>query len=432
MKKLISLLLVLVLALSLCGCGKAPENIAILYDGEEAAKLRFDINEDYDDDELTLTAVLSPKGAEGEIKWKSSDRDTVKVTAGDDGSCRLTLKQAGSVKVTASCGELKETVKIYVDDIEAEEADALPAEESDTAGEPAEEAAPAPAAEAESKLKLPEHYFLPTQCDSGAPFTPADIINNGVLSAATKKYGILLSLFDMMKNGTDGASYYFGEDYVDFEMKNGLFNSVYTRTGGRSVDYRFEYKDSSISKIYADFKDGNSSTLEFFYDGTGYSVEVNDYGGFRQVSTPFEQYSVDLEKGGFSITIGDGNVLFSIGTSADRALVEFAFGMDGGLGLHQISITCFDGQRYFFSSLEEDGFIPDSADLLYHCLINGLDCTVFCDLLDNANLSCEDYEKGVSVMYNYQHDAFSFGIVSSLNGDGDDVFVDADGNITAG
>ena len=114
MKKLIAFLLATTMLIVLCACGEAkPDDISIEYDGEEVSSLEFTLGDDEADD-IVLKAKLSPKGAKGEIEWASSDREIVKVRDNGDGTCRLVLKDAGSAKISASCGDLKTKVKVSV------------------------------------------------------------------------------------------------------------------------------------------------------------------------------------------------------------------------------------------------------------------------------------------------------------------------------
>lgn len=118
MKKITAAILALVMVFALCACG-APKEINVECNGESVKSLEFELNGEYSDEELTLTGVLGPKGAKGEIEWESSDKDVVRVKDNGDGSCTLKLKGEGDAKITASCGDVKAKVKISIEAGEA-------------------------------------------------------------------------------------------------------------------------------------------------------------------------------------------------------------------------------------------------------------------------------------------------------------------------
>lgn len=115
MKRFISILLIAATLLSLSGCGKS-KSIAVTYGGDEKTRLKFDMAEDYPEDELTLKAVFSPWWTRSGAKWTSSDEDVVKVTDNGKGSCTLELRHKGEATVKVACGDVWKNVKVKVAD----------------------------------------------------------------------------------------------------------------------------------------------------------------------------------------------------------------------------------------------------------------------------------------------------------------------------
>lgn len=282
MKKLISILLAMLLLLSLCGCGAEPEKMHIECCGEEVTELVFVYDEEYTDEELTLTVSLEPEGTKAKTEWTSSDRLIAKAMDNGDGTCTLRLRDIGETDITAACGSLSATVTVKV-----------------LAEIPVE------------PVYIPDNPFegytvLHSENSVGACYTPNDIINSGVLSSRGYYGNLLLSHFEAINSGNARGRIELGDGFLEYRVADSYFTTLYTASGDFTAAYNFNYKNGYITSITAEFGDGETCEITFegrYGDVKSMSVKYSD-GTVKKISKKGEEAGYKQKEGGFHIGFG--------------------------------------------------------------------------------------------------------------------------------
>lgn len=61
-----------------------------------------------------MNAVVYPKDVKAEVKWTIGDESIAKITVNSDGTVGVSGVKAGNTTLTAECGGMKATAKVYV------------------------------------------------------------------------------------------------------------------------------------------------------------------------------------------------------------------------------------------------------------------------------------------------------------------------------
>lgn len=354
MKKYIALFVVAIMLFSLSSCGSSestcvnPESITVLYNGEEVRELELDMNDYYPGEELTITAVCAPEGAGGETGWKSSDKDVVKVKDNGDGSCTLRLCGVGDAMITASCGEVRAEVSVSVIN------------------------------SAVWEKPLAEFTVSGSANEAGAPLTPDDVLNAGILSLGDAYRDRLDSFFstDFIEAGEIDL----GHTRVAYETRAGRFIRFGTEAEGKNVSYSVEYTEEGfVTGFTADFGGKDVSTVSIDAGKYGInSIKSSGYGGETEVHE-MELLSVDGTDGGFTVYANGPGVEILIGCNrlgGSAAMIALTLTGDGNLHIDQVIFYDASGIKFIARCNEQSRFAIKPLSALLPCRVNGNDAAV--------------------------------------------------------
>lgn len=416
MKKIIPLILAVMLIVSICYFKRPLESVNIEYCGEEVQDIIFNLNENYSEEELTLKAITTPDKFRHKIIWESSNELVASIRDSKKGNCILELKDAGSVKINALCGDFHATVRVTVNRISAE--NYIPCLESFEEG----------------------YTFEPSANEAGLPFTPNDVIASGLISDATKLENYLLTHREAIATGNVEDAFVFGNSIIAYEMKDKKFKSFTTVVDGNEVNYNFNYNGNSITGFTADFGNGRITEMTVDTDNKGDIIDVvlTGYGG-EQHKNNYYSYGVNEHDGGFRLTSSNSRIDVDLGCyEGGNTLQIFLDKNDSGTGVHIYSFTVMgnkdgSGVRCAINSdyNDKDQFSIDSNEksqnFSYYTNINGNDCEIkFLSYegysLSGRNLKQDEYS------FRFDTEGFSEGYIKYS--DSKKLSIDADGNIT--
>ena len=430
MKRFLSALLALCLLLSLCGCAKKPEDMHIEYNGEKVRKLELDPDTE---DEIILKAVLEPEGAEGKVEWSSSDRDVVKVKDRGDGSCSLTLRDAGEAKISAKCGELSAKVRVTVigepfeDDVDYSPDEDFSGEDFDFFN----------AIDPEPWEDMTVEVL---GSKAGLPFTPNDVINSGLLGYAADHVGTFSAHIMPAKESDNcsGGIEFPDASCTEYYINDRLFTQLSTRyapTGLETVCV-FSYTDDG----FIDSLDIALSTGEHYTvtgnKGTGDFYESISFTGDAEATVDRSNartQGIRTDEGGFSILLGSFGFAVRLGVYGyDDCMISVSFsGSEEREGLGYVSrIIMYDPVRpvnysYYITGTDASCISDSYSTVMFEGKLNGVKYKMTC--FDRYyNFYSEDRVTGMTMNYYFNLDG-SYREGTYYPKGGDKRNIDADG-----
>ena len=424
MKKAVSLLFVLVLLVTLCGCGKKPEALRIEYGGEKVKQLEFDIDAEYGEDELTLTAVVEPEDAEATVTWESYDEDIVGITDNGDGTCTLSLEAPGETKIIAGCGgDISDIISVTVNEVKL-------LYDWDALGEPPVYGT------------VDNEFTVETKANRAkVVFTGNEVKDSGALETDAVYREVFMPHFEQINTGSADGAYLFSDRFFHYELQDSLFTFFATKYNDMTVAYTPVYENGGMTGIIADFGEDNVTEINFLCDeDKNVSVSFSGYGGDKVLDKQETDVGVLEEDGGICVAIQKKDIqikLGAIGPTEDNHKIAYLFAklLDDGKSFGVYKLWVYDSERdaaYMIESKSDDGKFTDlSYSIQTKVIINGYDCQLDFkqdEIYFNVWVISNNSYQSVSYYYDYDYNFDTGNAWIVKNGSFDYVLLTADGN----
>lgn len=184
---------------------------------------------------------------------------------------------------------------------------------------------------------------------SGAPFTPREFLESGVIEEERALWYTLNGFIKDLARDTPSGEFDFGGCGVSWEYRNGQFTSFTTHIDGEDVKYTLNYNGRRVKDVTVDFGKGDVSTVSFIIESqNGYSditgVRISGFGGEAEMlpdSYEHGIYNIGVlqNSGGFLLNRGSlyaGN-MFGSGSCNGNYLTLY-FGCDNENG--EVYLIC--------------------------------------------------------------------------------------------